>query len=178
VAAARTEPAAGRKRLFLALWPDAAQRAALIRLQSAWAWPPAARPVAAGRLHLTLHFLGDVDDAALPPLLDALGAVRAAAGRVVLERLRLWPGGVAVAEGRADASLTGLHAGLGEAVAQAGVATQARPWTPHVTLARDAASARAAARHTLMPWSVDRFVLVWSQPARGYLVLQEWPLAG
>jgi 2'-5' RNA ligase len=175
VAAERTD---ARKRLFLALWPDAAQRTALMRLQSLWGWPPAARPVAAGRLHLTLHFLGDVDAGALAPLVDALGTVRAAPGRVVLHRLRLWPGGIAVAEGRADASLAGLHGRLGEAIARAGLAVQTRPWKPHVTLARDAAPARAAALDAPVPWTADRFVLVWSHPARGYLVLQEWPFAG
>ncbi len=178
MAAALTEPAAGRKRLFLALWPDAAQRTALMRLQSCWAWPPAARPVAAGRLHLTLHFLGDVDDDALARLVDAVGGLRAAPGRVALDRLRLWPGGTAVAEGRADAALTGLHGRLGEAVVRAGLALEARPWKPHVTLARGASSARAPALELPVPWAADRFVLVWSHPARGYLVLQEWPFAG
>jgi 2'-5' RNA ligase len=178
VAAARTEAPPGTKRLFLALWPDAAQRAALMRLQSFWAWPPAARPVAAGRLHLTLHFLGDVPDEALPRLLDTLRTVRAAPGEVRLDRLRLWPGGIAVAEGRADAALAGLQTRLGAAVARAGLTVESRPWKPHVTFARDAATARPQAIDADLAWPADRFVLVWSHPARGYLVLQEWPFAG
>ena len=175
MAAAPTE---ARKRLFLALWPDAAQRTALMRLQGLWAWPPAARPVAAGRLHLTLHFLGDVPDRTLPRLLDALATVRAAHGRVQLDRLRVWPAGLAVAEGQADAALAGLQRRLGEALGAVGLPVETRPWKPHVTLARGAAGARAPVLAEAVGWSADRFVLVWSHPARGYLVLQEWPFAG
>ena len=46
--------------LFVALWPDSATRAAIAQWQRAWHWPLRAAPVRAERLHITLHFLGDV----------------------------------------------------------------------------------------------------------------------
>ncbi|MES2153412.1 MAG: 2'-5' RNA ligase family protein [Pseudomonadota bacterium] len=57
-----------RARLFLALWPGAAVRAQLGERRDDWRWPRAASPVADGRLHLTLHFLGEVERARVAPL--------------------------------------------------------------------------------------------------------------
>lgn len=57
-------------RLFLALWPDPAVRHQLRAARDAWQWPRGATPVHADKLHLTLHFLGDVPGARLPELLS------------------------------------------------------------------------------------------------------------
>ena len=61
-------------RLFYALWPDQATRAALMRLQSGLA----GRRIAPGNLHLTLAFLGMQPSALLPQLAGALDSTSGA----------------------------------------------------------------------------------------------------
>ncbi|MCK7500809.1 MAG: RNA 2',3'-cyclic phosphodiesterase [Comamonadaceae bacterium] len=103
-------------RLFLALWPDAAARAALVAWQHAWHWPPGVARVVPQRLHLTLHFIGDVDESRL----DALGSALA----LPFEPFELafgtpqqWHGGLALAVPDAvPEGLLGLHARLGDAL--------------------------------------------------------------
>ena len=60
-------------RLFLALWPDAAERQRLAAAQTAWPWPPQTAPVPPERLHLTLHYLGEIgDEGAVDEFLKAM----------------------------------------------------------------------------------------------------------
>jgi RNA 2',3'-cyclic 3'-phosphodiesterase len=56
--------------MFVAVWPDdlTAQRLSALQLSSG----PGVKAVRPERWHVTLRFLGDVDDALLPKLVDAL----------------------------------------------------------------------------------------------------------
>ena len=47
-------------RLFVALWPNAAVRKALAACRDACTWPAGAAVVATPKLHMTLHFIGEV----------------------------------------------------------------------------------------------------------------------
>jgi 2'-5' RNA ligase len=58
--------------LFIALWPGPEVRDALAAWSGQWHWHAAARWVPAERLHLILHFLGDVPRERLPALGEAL----------------------------------------------------------------------------------------------------------
>lgn len=98
------------------------------------------RPVDVHGLHLTLHFLGDVTQKAVESALDGFalspfelvlrgaGHFSPPTGDTVL-----WIG---VAPG---AALMQLHGELGERLRDAGLKTESRPFTPHLTLARCAA---------------------------------------
>ena len=137
---AETAPA----RLFLALWPDDATRAVLARCRDAWTWAPGARPQADAKLHVTLHFLGDVAAGAIAPLVDALPR-SGAAFQLSLERASVWPNGVAVLEPEHDhPALEDLHQRVGAVLQARGIATEPRAFRPHVTLAR---RARRVRRH-------------------------------
>lgn len=80
------------KRLFFALPVSDAQRRALaqwrrgLNLRSG-------KPVPADNFHVTLLFLGDVDTALLPSICAAVDALKrpAAAPRLLLDRLQVWP---------------------------------------------------------------------------------------
>ena len=109
-------PHAGSARLFIGLWPDEAVRAALAAHQQRWQWPRGASPVARERLHLTLHFLGDVGRGGVPALVAALEGVRAAPFTLRCERPRRWHGGLAVLEAAPGEGLPALHRALGEAL--------------------------------------------------------------
>lgn len=125
-------------RLFVALWPDARVRAALQTASARWHWPPGAAIVPAERLHLTLHFLGDLPRERIAALVRIL-KVRSARCELTLDRAALWHGGLAVLEPSAiPAPLVALQHALGLALRSHGLAIETRRWRPHVTLARRA----------------------------------------
>ena len=107
-------------------------------------WPAAAaggEPPA--RLHLTLHFLGAVAPALLPPLL-AVTARPCSAFALRFTGCERWPRGLWVA--RPDPvppGLLALHAELALALAALGLRTDPRAFQPHVKSARRHAGACA-----------------------------------
>ena len=152
-------------RLFLAVELDERVRrsvaAAIGRAQgaagdaaSALRWTPAEN------VHLTLHFIGAFDASRLPSLFDAIGApLPVAPFDVALGRLGVFPprGPLRTLWMGIDAGLEALvrmHEELGRRLAGAGVPTEARPFTPHLTLAR--ARDRDRHRSTSAKATVDR----------------------
>ena len=163
-------------RLFLALWPDAAVRGQLRTWRDAWTWPRGASPVHTDKLHLTLHFLGNVPRERLPDLLDGL-SVPFSPFSVQLGRPTLWHNGIAVLEPLAvPPALLDLHAGLSAALTDVGLVPEARAYRPHVTMARRAGGAGVPASGPAIDWAIDRYALVESQPGDGggYTVLKEY----
>ncbi len=147
-----------------------------MRRRDACGWPHGARPVPAQKLHLTLHFLGAVARGRLPELRAALD-ISSPRFELTLARAAVWPGGVAVLEPAAGvpAPLAALHRRLGEALRACGLPVEARPFRPHVTLARRAAGAALPASAAPVRWPAQGHVLVESE--RGYRVLHAfgWP---
>jgi RNA 2',3'-cyclic 3'-phosphodiesterase len=98
--------------------------------------------VGAQNLHLTLHFLGEVEEARLASLQGAL----APALDIAPPRIGLGPWGVfppagsprviwaAITSGTAE--LAHAHEVIGSRLRAAGIATEARPFSPHLTIAR------------------------------------------
>lgn len=163
-------------RLFLALWPTEAERAALAAWRDAWGWPPGAAPVPDAKLHLTLHFLGHQPSARLPEFLDGF-AVPITPFSIELGRSALWPHGLAVLEPLAEPDgLLQLHAGLSAAVAGLGLVPEARSFRPHVTMARRAAGAVLPPARPALVWHVNHYALVASHPGTdgGYRVLRTY----
>jgi 2'-5' RNA ligase len=154
-------------RLFLALWPDEPAGDAIVAWQSAFAWPAGASPSARQALHVTLHFLGDVPRTRLPELaLGLRGPVEPF--ELVLDTAAVWPGGIAVLEpAQVPAALVDLHARLGAALRALGLRTEARPYRPHVTLARRASGARPPPTPQALPrWQASSWALVESTGGR------------
>jgi len=163
-------------RLFLALWPDAATRAGLAAWQHCWAWPPRAAPVKPERLHLTLHFLGDVPAVRLPALLAGL-ELPFEAFALPFGCAELWPGGIAVLRPHhTPPALLRLHAALGDALRRLDLPVESRPLRAHVTLARRAAGATRPDHGPELDWPVATgFVLVRSLPGgAGYRLLRRF----
>lgn len=160
-------------RLFLALWPNEAERAALAGWRDAWGWPRGAAPVADAKLHLTLHFLGEQPSERLPAFLDGF-AVPFSPFRIELGTPVLWPHGLAVlAPFAAPDALLELHAGLAAALVRLGLTPEARSYRPHVTMARRAANAALPAAQPPLAWDIDRYALVESR-AGSYTVLRTY----
>ena len=170
-------PHAGKpQRLFIALWPAEAPRQAIAAWQQAWSWPPHAALVKAERLHLTLHFLGDVAAARLPGLEQAL-RVPFEPFTLALTQPEVWPNGVAVLmPERAPAALLRLHAALGRELDAHDLPVEARPYRAHVTLARRAHRATPPPQRPELSWRIDEgYVLVRTLPGgAGYEVLERF----
>lgn len=159
---------AATARLFTALWPSAAVRAALLTQRARWVLPAGARPVAPAKLHITLHFLGSQPVELIPALRGAL------AGPVVpfelqLDRAEVWPNGVALlAPAEPPAALDVVHHAQADALRALGLKVERRRYRPHLTLARDARGATPPAECGAIVWPVHELVLVQSLPDGRY----------
>ena len=163
-------------RLFLALRPDPAVRHALRERRDAWTWPRGASPVHADKLHVTLHFLGEVPSERVPALREGF-AVPFTPFTLSIGLPKLWPHGIAVLEPHTEPpELLELHAKLSTALVALGLQPEARDYRPHVTLARRANHAVVPPESAPLTWQVDGDALVESKPGDGggYTVLQEY----
>jgi len=163
-------------RLFFALWPDDATRAALdeagrklkARLQ------PGGRLEKPERLHATLLFLGDAVPAQEEATaLQIASLLKADPFTLTIDRAgtfsrrsKLWWLGSSQASREALA----LHDALRARLRVAGVSYDLKTFTPHVSFLRDAGKALATTPIAPIRWKVDDFVLARSQldpqPAR------------
>lgn len=102
--------------------------------------PRGVRPVRPAQMHLTLHFLGDVEDDDRMALTDALAQVRQESFTIALRGTGVFPPrgrpSVLWAGIGESAALASLHQGVGVAIESCGLAVERRPYVPHVTLAR------------------------------------------
>lgn len=139
------------------------------------------RPVrltAADRWHITLAFLGEVGGGRLPEVERALDQVTVPQGTEL--RLR---GGGHFGRGRStvlwagvEGELAGLHADVRDRLRDADLPYDARPFTPHLTVAY---AADPWVREVLdgyrgPAWRLDAAALVRSDPAEGYTRLRSW----
>ena len=167
-------------RLFIALWPDVAVRAALDSLARDVAIETGGRAVTADNLHLTLAFLGDRPAAMVPQLCESVSAIRVSPFLMCLDDIGCWrkAGTAWLAASEPSAQLLALHECVVRALATVQIVIDARPFAGHVTLARRIKSRVA---HQLAPpiaWSADSFALVASTPdpqGARYRVLATWP---
>ena len=162
------QPNAGpTRKLFFALWPDDAARAALAALQA----PIAGRLTPPAKLHLTLAFLGRVPAGAAPALLAIRDRLHVPPLRLSIDcygyftRPRIaWAGMTQV-----PAGLVALHEELVRALEAGGFSAATHgAFKPHVTLAREAKQAPPEAPAAPVVWTVDRAVLVESLPDGRY----------
>lgn len=130
-------------RAFIALWPDQHTGDRLVALQHALA--PALEPFRPrwthpADLHLTLRFLGDLGHDACERLLTWLDMAMRPPQPLTPAGLERWPDArrarVLVLRLRDVAWLDALAADAEDAASGIGLAPDARPFAPHVTLAR------------------------------------------
>jgi 2'-5' RNA ligase len=168
--------AAGSRRLFFALWPDAALRHRLLHWQTAHL-PADVRWQHRADLHMTLHFLGSVTSDMTGRLVELGAALEPQAFDLTIDRIGHWPGPGVLWAGpsQVPAALIALHAALAEGLCALGLDVETRPYRAHVTLAR---TVRAPLDAGIMPlvWQVRRWALVESRPGEAphYRPLAQW----
>lgn len=172
------------RRLFFALWPDDALRAAVVAATAEALAEAGGRPVPPENLHVTLAFLGDVAGERLADAVAAARTVTAATARQRFDRIACWGrGGPLVLEAtHPDAALGALQASLANALFAADFQLERREFRPHVTLSRRPLR-RPAARPPASPgsvldWACAGFVLAASETrpeGSRYTVLERFP---
>ena len=180
--------------LFVAIRPDenasadledAVGRVRRLPSTQALRWQPSSQ------WHVTVSFLGDVDDDEIvDDVAERLGAL---AARAPIRELRLVGAGcfgrqilwVGLAGDQALAALTAMSAAIPSLVRGSGVRPDRRPWRPHLTIGRarhgDAGPAAAAlAGYAGPPWDATSLLLIRSTggPHPTHRVAHEITLTG
>jgi 2'-5' RNA ligase len=177
-------------RLFFALNPAPGQRALLVARAAPLVARLQAQPVSADNLHVTLCFVGAVEE-------ERVGALRAVAAGVRGERATLsfdafdyWDSSkilCATAPENGDAPVAGFARRLGEALLAAGFTPDIKPFRAHFTLGRKVRAELAAGIAWPAAWPenfvlrADRFALMDSRrndAGSVYSVVESWPLYG
>ena len=149
------------------------------------------RVVRAGNWHVTLRFLGEIDEVSYDMLLSRLAETDLGrhfrlrwSGLGVFPRATratvLWMG-----LDRGEAALSALALAVDAAVDRAGFPPEDRPFNPHLTLSRlrpaeDVSALVALVPPFRIPMEVDRVTVYQSRLGSGgaaYRVLEEFPLA-
>lgn len=170
-----------QRRIFFALWPDTATRERLASIAARMPLQAPASRVPQYNLHLTLHFIGNVDARVADDMCRRARIVEAGAFDLEIDRSGHF-GGPRVGWLGCDmvpAGLRDLHARLGNALRDCGYTPEARDYRPHVTVARKVAGAPAPVVFEALRWKVDNFVLLESRAtARGveYQIVESYPL--
>jgi 2'-5' RNA ligase len=166
-------------RLFFALWPDDAARAALERRSAAIHRVAGGRATRGDSIHMTLAFLGDCDPDRLAELKAAAAGVRVRPFELVLDEAGFWKHN-RIAWAGATAMPDALESVVNDlraALVGAGFAFDPKPFVPHITLVRKARPDFVMPALDPIRWQVADFVLVRSvmRPAGSdYLVEARW----
>ena len=171
-----------RVRSFFALVPDEGVRGQFIELARDVARRSRGRAITGDHIHLTLAFLGDVDAAALPVLTGIGDRLPHTGALLEFGELGAWrASGVAwIAPSAVPNVLVALHAALRDALIDAGFALDARPFRPHITLARRCVLPHPRVHCAPIRWQVARLCLIGSQlrpEGPLYTELASWVLA-
>lgn len=154
-------------RLFFALWPGSAERAAVqVSCQAVMAACDG-RPVPPRNYHLTLAFLGQVDSADVAGIRAAAGQVSVPAMTLVLDQVGYFSGPRALWVGPSEVppALTGLVDELWQTLAPLGLRSPAQAFHPHLTLCRKMHQPPAKISVPPVRWRVRGFALVRSVTA-------------
>lgn len=168
-------------RLFFALWPDDGVRARLARWSRELRAVCGGRPTRPGNLHVTLAFLGSVDDKRIVEVERAAGEVAARASTLVLDQPGYWEHNRIVWAGASAVPpvLEEWVLELRNALARSRIGFDSKPFAAHVTLLRKAREPRTMPGLEPIRWEVDGFALLRSQlqPGGGYEILNSWKAA-
>ncbi len=168
-------------RLFFALWPAPQVRAQLAHWARELHAACGGRPVRPENLHLTLAFLGNVNEARIAQVEHAAGEVAAPACSLTLDQPGYWKRNRIAWAGASSvpAELQALVVQLRGALTRTTIVFDAQDSVPHVTLLRDAHAPRTVPALPAIDWRPGAFVLVQSValPAGGrYEIRKSWTL--
>ena len=165
-------------RLFFALNPDPPTRVRLAQIQSELRLQ--GRPEAVNNLHMTLAFLGTVHSRRIPTLHEIAAAMVFPDTELVLDIAgRFKKAGIAwLGCTRVPPALSGFQLALIQQLQDAGIKTENRGWTPHITLYRNLRKPFETIGFDAVKWRPAGFCLMESRHQRSgmiYLPIGHWP---
>lgn len=173
-----------KRRLFFALRPSNSVRRSMDELNRQLPPPErGGRLLDSPNLHLTLHYIGPVDQAEMDCLSRAAQQVESRPFNIKLDRLGyfkrpmiLWLGCQETPEGYIE-----LLQQLAAMIATCGFEMEEGANKPHVTLRRKVGRPREYAEIQAIEWQIGQFVLMESVPVKdgvSYRVVERYPLNG
>jgi 2'-5' RNA ligase len=168
------------QRLFFALWPTQALRAAIHAATSQMRVSSGARRVPLDNLHITLAFLGAVPAERVTAIRSLASRPYGSSFELTLDHLQTFrrSGVVSLVASKAPSDLLALAATLRRALREMGCQVEDRPFIPHLTLARRVTEVSTTGVTPLV-WNVQSFVLVESRltpSGAHYQIIDQWRL--
>lgn len=145
------------RRVFFALWPDNRQRDRLRDVVNSVAKTVEGRAVERRDWHVTLQFIGDLEETLIPDLQQQARAITVKPFRLSFDRLEYWarPKIACLAAPTVPSELQELVSALDPLLKSVGVTPEDKTYRPHITVVRNArpfATERLAQRATT-EWS-------------------------
>lgn len=168
------------KRLFFALWPSDATREKIIEFDDLLT-DPRLKKVATKNLHVTLVFLGLLDEKQEKNIIKAANNITASSINMQFDQLTLWQqkrGILCLTSTSQPESLLTLVKQLQDRASEQGIELEQRPYTAHITLARNL-KLHPEINVEAIPWHSDKFVLVHSVSTDhgvDYQIINSWLL--
>lgn len=164
------------------MWPGDEVRGRLVRWSRELRALCGGRAMRPGNLHMTLAFLGSVEEGHLGKVGRAADEVALRAISLVLDQPGYWKRNRIVWAGASapPPELEALVLELRNALARSRVGFDAKPFAAHVTLLRDAREPRELPELEPIRWEAEGFALLRSElqaAGGGYEVLRSWKAA-
>jgi RNA 2',3'-cyclic 3'-phosphodiesterase len=166
------------KRLFFALWPDDVTRQRCVSIINSIS-PKPDKTVDTANLHVTLLFLGNISKIQQTSLQAAASSIAIPEMTIYFNRLSFWKkaGILCLTVAKPYTELQYLAENLKMVARELNIKTDDRPYTPHITLVRDAKQLAPIEFEPII-WRSHSFCLVQSHSLNhktAYEIIKEWP---
>lgn len=169
-------------RLFFALWPSATTQQQWLSTTDCLIKPLGGKQVPANNLHLTLHFLGEIDGSRTSSLQRVVDNLQPQIINLRFDKIECWRKAdlACLRASQEPLALINLVNQLGKGLQQAGFTVEKRAFKAHVTLARRLAfCAEQLPVWPNLTWQADTLALVRSRLTPDgsiYTPISQWEL--
>jgi len=164
--------------MFFALWPSAEAARELARVGESLAELAGGNPMPAEKIHMTLAFLGSLDEDRIGASVLAAAPVKASAVRMTIDTVGSFRRAKVgwAAPGQAIESLARLQSVLAGRLREGGFTLEERAFTPHATLVRKLGRPVPRAPMPPVEWRSNAFTLVETTGDGRYEIRESWGL--
>ena len=165
-------------RLFFAIWPERAAGKELAQVGESLAQLAGGRPMPVEKIHMTLAFLGALDEERTGAAVAAAGPIRSPEVRMTVDTVgsfrRSKVGWAAPAQ--TVESLVQLQSTLATRLREHGFTLEDRAFTPHITLVRKLERPVPRAAMPAIEWRSRALTLVETTGDGRYEIRESWEL--
>ena len=163
-------------RLFFAIWPEPAAARQLAQVGESLAELAGGKPMPVEKIHMTLAFLGSLDEERIRAAVLAAAPVQASQVRMTVDSVGSfrrskvgWAAPTAPVE-----SLVRLQSQLADRLRERGFTLEDRAFTPHITLVRKLARPVPRAPMPPIEWKSRALTLVETTGDGRYEIRESW----